>query len=95
MKPLQYGPYNILKHIGENTFQLDIPACLSLHPIFNVDLLRPYYAPLLEQNELQTAKLERIPPYVQEPLLCDTIMVRRICHTRTKSIPLFQVAKVG
>ena len=48
MKPFLYGPYSILKQIGENDFQLDIPACLGLHMVFNVDLLRPYHAPLLE-----------------------------------------------
>ena len=48
MKPLQYGPYSILKQNGENTFQLDIPACLGLHLVFNVELLQPYHAPLLE-----------------------------------------------
>ena len=53
MKPLRYVPYSILKHIGENTFQLDIPLFLGLHPVFNVDLLQPYHAPLLEQNNLQ------------------------------------------
>ena len=93
MKHLRYGPYNILKQIGENTFQLDIPACLGLHPVFNVDLLRPYHAPLLEQNDLQTTELEDIHPDVQEPLLCDTIVGRCTCHTRMKSIPMFQVAK--
>ena len=48
MKPLRYGPYSILKHIGENTFQLDIPAWLGRHLVFNVDLLRLYHTPLLE-----------------------------------------------
>ena len=93
MKPLRYGPYSILKQIGENSFQLDIPAWLGLHPIFNVDLLRPYPAPLLEQNDLQIAEPEDIHPDVQEPVLCDTIVGRCMRHTRTNSIPLFQVAK--
>ena len=74
MKPLQYGPYSILKQIGENTFKLDIHAFLGLHLVFNVDLLRPYHAPLLEQNDLQATKPEDIHPDVQEPLLCDTIV---------------------
>ena len=52
MKSLWYGPQCILKHIGENAFQLDIPTCLGLHLVFNVDLLQPYHAPLLEQNDL-------------------------------------------
>ena len=95
MKSLRYGPYSILKHIRENDFQLDIPSCLGLHPVFNVDLIQPYHAPLLEQNKLQTTKPNDIHPYVQDPLPCDTIVGRRICHTRTNSIPFFEVAKVG
>ena len=95
MKPLRYGPYSILKQMGENAFQLDIPACLGLHPVFNVDLLRPYHAPLLEYNDLQIEKPEDIHPDVHEPLLCKTILGRRICLTRKNSIPLFQVAKYG
>ena len=34
-------------------------------------------------------------PDVQEPLLYDTIVGRHIRHTRTHSIPLFQVAQAG
>ena len=75
MKPLRYGPYSILKQIGKNDFQLDIPACLGLHLVFNVDLLRPYHAPLLEQNDLQIAEPEDIHPYVQEPLIGNTIVL--------------------
>ena len=52
LKPFQYGPYSILKQIGENAFQLDIRACLGLHSVFNIDLLRPYHASLLEHNDL-------------------------------------------
>ena len=48
----------------------------------------------MEKNDLQTAKPEDIHPYVQEPLPCNTIVGRHIRHTRTNSIPLFQVAKV-
>ena len=74
LKPLRYGPYSILKQIGENTFHLDIPACLGLHPFFNVDLLQTYHAPLLEHNDLHTSETKDIHLDVQEPLLCDTIV---------------------
>ena len=93
LKPLQYGPYSILRQIGENDFQLDIPACLGLHPVFNVDLIQPYHAPLLEQNKLQTTKPDDIHSDVQEPLPCDTIVGRHIHHIRMNGIFLFQVAK--
>ena len=89
MKTLQYGPYSILKHIGENDFHLDLPACFGLHPVFNADLLQPYHVPLLEQNDFQTAEPEDIHPDVQEPLLYDTSVERHIHITKMNSIPLF------
>ena len=93
MKPLQYGPYSILKHIGENNFQLNIHTCLGLHPVFNVDLLRPYHAPLLEQTDLQIVE-----PSIQmfrnlffvTPLWDDAYAIQR----RTP-FPCFKVAKAG
>ena len=44
---------------------------------------------------MHTAEPEDIHLDVQEPLPCDTIVGRHIHHTRTNSIPLFQVAKAG
>ena len=55
LNPLRYGLYSILKKIWENDFQLNIPSLLGLYPIFNVDLLWPYHAPLLGHNDLQVA----------------------------------------
>ena len=89
LKPLRYGLYNILQQIGENNFQLDIPLCLGLHSIFIVDLLQPYHAPLLEQNELEPIEPEDIHPNFQEPLPCDTIAGRCIRHTRMNATPFF------
>ena len=48
---------------------------------------------MLEHNDLQTSEPEEIHRDVQEPILRDTIVGQRICHTRMNSIPLFQVAK--
>jgi hypothetical protein len=52
MCPLHYGPYTITKVVGDNAFELSIPPFLGLHPIFNVDLLRPYFPPLLDTSEV-------------------------------------------
>jgi hypothetical protein len=46
--PLRYGSYTITKVIGDNSFELNIPPFLGLHPVFNMDLLRPYFPPLLD-----------------------------------------------
>lgn len=82
LNPLRYGPYTILKKIGENYFELSIPPYLGLHSVFNVDLLRPYFPPLLEQINLQPKYLEYIHPYVQETLVIDTIIGQQVHHTR-------------
>jgi hypothetical protein len=50
--PLRYGSYTITKAVGDNAFELNIPPFLGLHPMFNVDLLRPYFPPLLDTSEV-------------------------------------------
>ena len=45
LKPLRYGPYTITKAVGDNSFELNIPPFLGLHPVLNVDCLRPYFPP--------------------------------------------------
>jgi hypothetical protein len=39
--------------MGDNDFELNIPPFLGLHPIFSVDLLHPYFPPLLETLEVE------------------------------------------
>jgi hypothetical protein len=38
--------------MGDNYFELNIPPFLGLHPVFNVDLLRPYFPPLLDTSNI-------------------------------------------
>ena len=46
--PLRYGTYTITKVVGDNSFELSIPPFLGLQAVFNVDILRPYFPPLLD-----------------------------------------------
>jgi hypothetical protein len=39
--------------VGDNSFDLNIPPFLGLHPVFNVDLLRPYFPPILDTSEVE------------------------------------------
>jgi hypothetical protein len=50
LQPLCYGSYNITKAMGDNDFELKSPPLLGLHPVFNMDLLRPYFPPLLNTS---------------------------------------------
>jgi hypothetical protein len=52
LRPLRYGPYTITKAVGSNDFEINTPPFLGLHSIFNVDLLQPYFPPLLDTFEI-------------------------------------------
>jgi hypothetical protein len=38
--------------MGDNSFELNIPPFLGLHPMFNMDLLLPYFPPLLDTSDV-------------------------------------------
>jgi hypothetical protein len=50
--PLCYGPCNVTKVVGDNSFGLNIPPFLGLHPVFNVYLLQPYFPPLFDTSDI-------------------------------------------
>jgi hypothetical protein len=67
LRPLYYGSYTITKVIGDNYFELNIPPFLGLHPVFNVDLLHPYFPPLLDTSKVveQLTPIELNPNFIQ------------------------------
>jgi hypothetical protein len=40
LAPKFYGPYTILKRVGQVTYQLALPSQLKLHPVFHVSCLK-------------------------------------------------------
>jgi hypothetical protein len=40
LEPKFYGPYTILKHVGQVAYQLALPSHSKLHPIFHVSCLK-------------------------------------------------------
>jgi hypothetical protein len=53
--------------MGYNYFELNISPFLGLHPVFNADLLLPYFPPLLDTSkvEKQLTPIELNPDYIQ------------------------------
>jgi hypothetical protein len=39
LAPKFYGPYTVLKHVGQVAYKLDFPSHSNLHPIFHVSFL--------------------------------------------------------
>jgi hypothetical protein len=82
--------------MGNNSFELNIPPFLGLHPVFNVDLLRPYFPPLLDTSDIA----ELLTPtdlnhdYIQQESN-DHIVDTQIKGTRHQRIQLYRVVKAG
>ena len=96
IRPLRYGSYTITKAVGNNAFELSIPPFLGLHPVFNVDHLRPYFPPLLDTSDIA----EELTPKVlnldcMEQATTDNIMDMKIKHTHRQKIQLYPIVKAG
>ena len=39
--------------MGDDDFELNLPAFLDWHSIFNVELLQTYFSPLLDTSEVE------------------------------------------
>jgi hypothetical protein len=96
LRPLHYGSYTITKAMEDNSFELNIPPFLGLHPVFNMDLLRPYFPPLLDTSEVaeQLTPTELNPDCIQQAS-SDHIVDTYIKGTRQQRIHLYRVVKVG
>jgi len=60
LHPLKYAPYTILQRIGENVYQLDFPAQLEIHDVLNVNNLKLFESPLLEETTIVQHPMENI-----------------------------------
>ena len=82
--------------MGNNSFELSILPFLGLQPVFNVDLLHPYFPPLLDTSEV----VEQLTPtkinldYIEQASI-DHIMDTQVKGTCQQKIQLYRVVKVG
>jgi hypothetical protein len=82
--------------VEDNSFELNIPPFLGLYPVFNMDLLHPYFPPLLDTSEVaeQLTPIELNPEYIQKASN-DQILDRQIKVTQQQRIQLYRVVKAG
>jgi hypothetical protein len=94
--PIRYGSYTITKDVGDNAFELNIPPFLGLNPVFNMDILQPYFPPLLDSSEVaeHLTPTELNPDYIQQTSSYQ-IVDTNIKGTRQQRIELYRVVKAG
>jgi hypothetical protein len=57
------GPFKIIKIIGKNAFEIELPAHMKVHPVINAEYLKPYQ----ESPERFANREEPPPPPVIDP----------------------------
>ena len=50
LRPIFDGPFQVLQEIGRNETKLDLLVSLSMHPVFDVSLLKKYYGDMLQEG---------------------------------------------
>jgi hypothetical protein len=80
--------------MGSNAFDLNTPPLLGLHPVFNVDLLRPYFPPLFNTSEItkQLTPTEINPNYMEQKST-DQIVDTQVKGTHQQRIQLYRFIK--
>jgi hypothetical protein len=82
--------------VGDNDFELNTPPFLGLHPVFNVDLLLPYFTPLLETLEIiEHLTPTNIKPEYMEHASIDHIVDTNVKGTCQQRIELYRVVQEG
>jgi len=91
---IRYGPYTVLQKIGENAYRLDLPPHLGIHNVINVNHLKLFEPPLLEEPVTITHPVDNIPDF-QLPFSKDTLLDTRTCSTRHRAYTSYPVARQG
>lgn len=97
LKPIRHGPFRILEKIGSNAFRLDLPSYMQIYVVVNVETLRLYELPLIEDQgeNVQIPSIEDFSPEYLDELQQDTILDRRIRSAKRGNVDYLQVGLKG
>ncbi|KAI5317368.1 hypothetical protein L3X38_037075 [Prunus dulcis] len=89
LKPIRYGPFKIIKQIGDNAFQLELPPYMHMYSVINAENLKLFEPSLLDDPDEDThlpnvdyLKIEREDPLQEDCILKQ--MVRETQHGKYK-----------
>ena len=67
LQPIFVRPFRVIQEIGKNAMKLDLPALISVHPVFNSSLLKNCYGDRLLPKVVQ---IEDDAKYKKDSILC-------------------------
>ena len=80
IKPIQYGPFEILEKIGTNAFCLNLPPYMQIYSVVNVENLKLYEPPMIMDEEInvQIPSVDDLAPEYMRELQDDAILDRNV-----------------
>ncbi|KAF5184174.1 Transposon ty3-i gag-pol polyprotein [Thalictrum thalictroides] len=60
LKPIRYGLFNILKKIGDNAFELDLPPYMHMYSVINAENLKLFEHSLLDEESINDTHLPSV-----------------------------------
>ena len=97
LKPINYGPFKILEKIGTNAFKLDLPPYMEIYYIVNVENLRLFEPPLIDDqgDHVDLPSIDDFSPEYLDELQQDLILNRRIKTSRRGNFNYLRVGLKG
>ena len=93
LKPIRYGPFEILEKIGNNAFHLNLPPYMQMYAVVNVENLRLYEPPLIDDQgkHVQIPSIDDFSPEYLSELQQDTILDRKIRTSKRGNVEYLRV----
>ncbi|XP_069150110.1 uncharacterized protein [Solanum lycopersicum] len=89
LSPRYIGPFEILRTVGEVTYELALPPAFSaIHPVFHVSMLRRYIPDESHVLQYDAIELDDHLTFVEEPV---AILARDVRKLRSRAIPIVKV----
>lgn len=99
LKPIRYGPFEIVEQVSENAFKLNLLEYINIYSIMNVDHLKLYEPSMLIEDEGGSNQIlpsiEDLAPNTMDELKEDTILENKDHAIRRGEIELWLVGLKG
>lgn len=97
LKPIRYGPFEILEKIGTNAFHLNLPPYMQIYSVVNVENLKLYEPPMIfnEEANIQVPSVDDLAPEYVSELPEDVILDRNIRSSKRGGVEYLKVGRKG
>ncbi|XP_057857737.2 uncharacterized protein LOC131066887 [Cryptomeria japonica] len=97
LKPIRYGPFEILEKIGTNAFHLNLPPYMQIYSVVNVENLKLYEPPMIldEEANVQVPSVDDLSLEYMSELPEDVILDRNVRSSKRGAIEYLKVGRKG